>query len=109
VLRPVAGHDRQLDLVQGLQPGIPYHVLVDRPHPVDRIELRLFRSCPAAVVAHRSAHFRPGEHPAVRPRKPVEEREETETQTGAGPPAPGQVAHIDTVLLRAHHQRRGIR
>jgi len=109
VLRPVAGHDRQLNLVQGVQPGVPHHVLVDRPHPADRIELRLFGSCPAAVVAHRPAHFRPGEHPAVRPRKPVEERQETETQTGACPTAPGQIAHIHTVLLRAHHQRRGVR
>jgi len=109
VLRPVAGHDRQLDFVQGVQPGVPHHVPVDRPHPADRAELRLFGGRSAAVVAHRSAHFRPGEHPAVRPRKPVEEREETETQAGAGPPATRQVAHIDAVLLRAHHQRRGLR
>lgn len=109
VLRPVAGHDRQLDFVQGLQPRVPHHVPVDRPHPADWTELRLFGSRASAVVAHRPAHFRPGEHPTVRPRKPVEEREETETQTGAGPPAPRQVAHIDTVLLRAHHQRRSLR
>jgi len=109
VLRPVAGHDRQLDFVQGVQPRVPHNVLVDRPHPVDRVELRLFGSRPAAVVAHRPTHFRPGEHPAVGPRQPVEELPETETQTGPGPPAPRQVAHIATVLFRAHHQRRGVR
>jgi len=109
VFRPVAGHYRQLDYVQGLQPRIPHNVLVDRPHPVDRVELRLFGSRPAAVVAHRPAHFRSGEHPAVRSRKPIEERAETETQAGPGPPAARQVAHIATMLFRAHHQRRGVR
>jgi len=61
------------------------------------------------VVAHRPAHFRPGEHPAVRSRKPFEKRAETETPARACPPATGQVKHIATVLFRAHHKRRGVR
>jgi len=37
LFRPVAGHDRQPDVVQGLQPGVPHHVPVHRPHPADRV------------------------------------------------------------------------
>lgn len=109
VLRPVAGHHRQPHVVQGVQPGFPHHVPVHRPHAADRAELRLRRGRAAAVGAHRPAHVRPGEHTAVRPREPVQTQPEAEAPAGAGPPAPGQVAHLAAVLLRAHHQRRGVR
>jgi len=109
VFRPVAGHYRQLDVVQGVQPGIPHHVSVHRPYAADRAELRLRRGRAPAVVAHRPTHVRPGEHPAVRSRQPVQTRPQTETPAGLGSPAPGQVAHFAALLFRAHHQRRGVR
>lgn len=109
VLRPVAGHHRQPHGVQGVQPGVPHHVPVHRPHAADRAELRLRGGRAAAVGAHRPAHVRPGEHTAVRPREPVQAQPEAEAPAGAGAPAPGQIEHLAAVLLRAHHQRRGVR
>lgn len=109
VLRPVAGHHRQPHIVQGVQPGVPHHVPVHGPHAADRAELRLRRGRATAVAAHRPAHVRPGEHPAVRPRQQVVEKQpETEAPARARPlPAARQVAHLAAVLLRARHQRRG--
>lgn len=109
VLRAVAGHHRQPDVVQGIQPGVPHHVPVHRPHAADRAELRLRRGRAPAVGAHRPADVRPGEHPAVRPRQPVQAQPEPQAPAGARPAAARQVAHIATVLLRTRHQRRVVR
>lgn len=109
MFRPVARHHRQPDRVQGVQPGVPHHVPVHRPHAADRPELRLRRRRPPAVVAHRPAHVRPGEHPAVRPGEPVPERPQAEAPARPGAPVTRQVAHLAAVLFRARHQRRGRR
>lgn len=107
VLRAVAGHHRQPDRVQGVQPRVPHDVPVHGPHAAHRAELRLRRGRAPAVVAHRPAHVRPGEHPAVRPREPHETGPEAEAPAGPRAPTARQVAHLAAVLLRAHHQRRG--
>lgn len=89
VLRSVAGHNRQPDVVQGVESRIPYHVPVHRPHSADRSEFRLFGGRPTVVVTHRPAHLRSGEYPTVRPRKPVQTQPETETPARPGSPASG--------------------
>lgn len=111
VLRAVARHHRPPDVVQGVRPGLSHHVPVHGPHAADRAELRLRGRRGPAVVARGPAHVRPGEHPAVGAAGPVQARApraEAAARARARPPAARQVAHLAAVLLRAHHQRRGV-
>lgn len=100
LLHALARYNRQLDVVQSLRQGVPYNVLLLRPHAPNRFQFRYGAGGTGNVESRRTVGRVSGEYPAVDARQEKEEEREETAETGT---ATTKESHLAALLFPARY------